>query len=240
MSYGDINLGQQLQWRHNGRDGVSNHQPRQCLLNCLLRRRSKKTPKLRVTGLCAWNSPVTGEFPIQMASNAEDVSIWWLHHDWLRKWPVAWPPQAITWTKVDLSSVRSHVIHLMTQSYGELNIPVSKTRLKIVVLKSYLDFRDNKELNGIQLNRHQTIFQTFLNFFLNLTLPGVRHLYKQLPNGQYLSDLCKMCNLDANLWKRWIGDHRILTYIFKWERLNTAGHSHSVSIGHWVAPLHND
>ena len=91
-----------------------------------------------------------------------------------------------------------------------------------------------------KLNRYQTILQTFLNFFLNLTLSGVPHLYKQLPNGQYLSDLCKMYNLDANLWKGWIGDHRILTYIFKWERLNTAGHSPSVSIGHWVAPLHND
>ena len=44
------------------------------------RRRSKKTSKLRVTGLCARNSPVTGEFPAQMASNAEDVSIWWRHH----------------------------------------------------------------------------------------------------------------------------------------------------------------
>ena len=98
----------------------------------------------------------------------------------------------------------------------------------------------NKHTRNSWLNRHQTILQTFLNFFLNLTLPGVPHLYKQLPNGQYLSDLCKMCNLDANLWKRWIGDHRIMTYIFKWERLNTTGHSHSVSIGHWVAPLHND
>ena len=26
------------------------------------------------------NSPVTGEFPAQMASNAENVSIWWRHH----------------------------------------------------------------------------------------------------------------------------------------------------------------
>ena len=34
----------------------------------LFRRRSKKTPKLRVTGLCAGNSPVTGEFPAQRAS----------------------------------------------------------------------------------------------------------------------------------------------------------------------------
>ena len=40
----------------------------------------KKTSKLRVTGLCAGNSPVTGEFPAQMASNAEIVSIWWRHH----------------------------------------------------------------------------------------------------------------------------------------------------------------
>ena len=71
-----------LQWRHNGRDGVSNNQLRQCLLNRLFRRRSKKTSKLRVTGLCAGNSPVTGEFPAQRASNAENFSIWWLHREW--------------------------------------------------------------------------------------------------------------------------------------------------------------
>ena len=69
-----------LQWRHNGCDCVSNHQPRDCLLNRLFRRRSKKTSKLRVTGLCPGNSPGTGEFPAQMASNAENVSIWWRHH----------------------------------------------------------------------------------------------------------------------------------------------------------------
>ena len=46
-----------LQWRHNGRDGVSNQQPHDCIFNRLIRRRSKKTSKLRVTGLCAGNSP---------------------------------------------------------------------------------------------------------------------------------------------------------------------------------------
>ena len=66
--------------RHNARDGVSNHQPHDCLLNRLFRRRSKKTSKLRVTGLCVRNSPVIGEFPTQMASNAENISIWWRHH----------------------------------------------------------------------------------------------------------------------------------------------------------------
>ena len=73
-----------LQWRHNDHDGVSNHQPDGCLLNRLFRRRSKKTSKLRVTGLCAGNSPVTGEFPAQRASNAENVSIWWRHRAF---WP---------------------------------------------------------------------------------------------------------------------------------------------------------
>ena len=55
------------QWRHNGRDCVSNHQPHNCLLNRLFRCRSKKTSKLRVTGRCEGNSPATGEFPAQRA-----------------------------------------------------------------------------------------------------------------------------------------------------------------------------
>ena len=69
-----------LQWRHNGCDCISNHQPHNCLLKRLFRRRWKKTSKLRVTGLCVGNSPETCEFPAQMASNAENVSIWWRHH----------------------------------------------------------------------------------------------------------------------------------------------------------------
>ena len=67
-----------LRWRHNGHDSVSNHQPYHCLLTCLFRRRSKKTSKFRVTGLCVGNSLGTGEFPAQMAM--ENVSIWWRHH----------------------------------------------------------------------------------------------------------------------------------------------------------------
>ena len=46
-----------LHWRHNDFDSVSNHQPHGCLFNPLFRRRSKKTSKLRVTGLCRGNSP---------------------------------------------------------------------------------------------------------------------------------------------------------------------------------------
>ena len=60
-----------LQSRDKDRYGVSSHQPHHCLLNRLLKRRSKKTSKLHITGLCEVNSPVTSEFSAQRASNAE-------------------------------------------------------------------------------------------------------------------------------------------------------------------------
>ena len=68
-----------LLWRHTVRDGVSNHHLHDCLLSRLFRRRSKKTSKPRVTALWVGNSPVTGEFPAQRASNLENISIWWRH-----------------------------------------------------------------------------------------------------------------------------------------------------------------
>ena len=53
MSQIGVSWANPLHWRHNDHDGVSNHQPH----HCLLRRRSKKTSKLGVTGLCVGNSP---------------------------------------------------------------------------------------------------------------------------------------------------------------------------------------
>ena len=49
---------------YNGHDGVSNHQPPDCLINRLFGLRSKKISKLRVTGLCAgdrWMSRTNGQ-----------------------------------------------------------------------------------------------------------------------------------------------------------------------------------
>ena len=63
-----------LQWRHNERYGVSNHQPHDCFIQPF---QAQIKEKLRVTGVCGGNSPVTVEFPAQGASIAEDVSIWW-------------------------------------------------------------------------------------------------------------------------------------------------------------------
>ena len=109
-----------LQWRRNDHDGVPNHQPHGCLLNRLFRRRSKKTPKLRVTGLL-WgihrgpvNSPhkwpVTRKmFPfddvimISVAINHWNIKCWDIR-SWFVKYPVIRSlhsiDDAIKWKKI--------------------------------------------------------------------------------------------------------------------------------------------
>ena len=58
-----------LQWRKNEHDGISNHQR----LDSLLNRFAQIKENIK--------APVTGEFPSHRASNAENISIWWRHHD---------------------------------------------------------------------------------------------------------------------------------------------------------------
>ena len=77
-----------LRWRHNGRDSVSNHQPHDCLLKGLFRRRSKNTSKLRVTGLCVGNSPgpvnSPHKWPVTRKMNKCDdviMDTWVFQHD---------------------------------------------------------------------------------------------------------------------------------------------------------------
>ena len=69
-----------LQKRHNERDGVSNHRRFDCWLSRLFRHRSKKTSRLRVTGLCGGNSPVTGEFPTQSGKCFRLMTSSWFNH----------------------------------------------------------------------------------------------------------------------------------------------------------------
>ena len=64
----------------------------------------RKHQKLPVTGLCAGNSPVTGDFPAQMASNAENVSIWWRHREELIPDGTVWSPTL-------------HVLYLLPERY---------------------------------------------------------------------------------------------------------------------------
>ena len=68
-----------LQLRHNGLDGVSNHQPHYCVYSAVYSCADQRKHHSSAS-LAFGNSPGTGEFPAQMASNAENASIWWRHH----------------------------------------------------------------------------------------------------------------------------------------------------------------
>ena len=72
------------QWRHDERDDVWNHWRLHCFQLLLQAQIKENIKKLRITGLCAGNSQVTGEFPAQNASNVENGSIWWRHHAFLK------------------------------------------------------------------------------------------------------------------------------------------------------------
>ena len=70
-----------LLWRHIERDGVSNHRRFDGFLNRLFRQIKENIKAPRNWTLCEGNSPETGEFPSQRASDAENASIWWRHRD---------------------------------------------------------------------------------------------------------------------------------------------------------------
>ena len=108
-----------LQWHHNGRDGVSKHQLHDCLLSRLFRRRSTKISKLRVTGLCAGNSPMTDEIPAQRASNAENVSIRWRHHEKTKHyWSYVRKPPIISGLPLQITSNSRSVLMSLCHDAG--------------------------------------------------------------------------------------------------------------------------
>ena len=60
----------------------------------------KETSKLCVTGLFEGKSPVTGQSPTQLASNAENVSIWWRYHVEVLKYHPCVPLPLTHWGRV--------------------------------------------------------------------------------------------------------------------------------------------
>ena len=72
-----------------------------------------------------------------------------LGQHWLRKWLVAWRHQAITWTNVDLPSVRSIGIHSSTILQEILQASITKISWKITFLKFLWTLPGANELNLI-------------------------------------------------------------------------------------------
>ena len=82
--------------------------------------------------ICVGNLPVTGEFPTQKASNAENVSIWWRHYVKIKEevggwtirqvgaaiWAMCWGLGGKTWTEIHMRAELSfHGIYSEWISY---------------------------------------------------------------------------------------------------------------------------
>ena len=127
-----------------------------CLLNRLFRRKSKKTSKLRVTGLCAGNSPGTGEFPAQMASYAENVSIWWRHHEHIKKWLFHNHYSDVTWVPWRLN--HRHLDNLFIKE----NIKAPHFFLSVITLTGFFKTKidDKSDTPNTQHKRDRQHFNT--------------------------------------------------------------------------------
>ena len=102
-----------LQWHHNEHNGVSNHQPHDCLLNRLFKRRSKKISKLCVTGLCEgihrWpgNSPHKGPVTRKILPFDDVIMVYGYHYSRI-KWAL--------WL-LNLSATRMLFQHSLQRNY---------------------------------------------------------------------------------------------------------------------------
>ena len=73
----------------------------------------KRTAKLRVPGLYAGNSSVTGEFPAQMVSDAQNFSIWWCNNHYVKHKILTHPLELYV-------STAPNILSMMTSSYGNI------------------------------------------------------------------------------------------------------------------------
>ena len=112
------------------------------------RRRSKKTSKLRVTGLCAGNSSETGEFPAQMTSNSENASIWWRHD--VKLLSAMTPPFWCTERRIACLCVA-----ILQKSNGSKGNRLSRSILGLAV--KYKSISCNRLYGYLEINGHKVL-----------------------------------------------------------------------------------
>ena len=160
-----VTLLSSLQWRNNELDGVSNHQPHDCLLKRLFKRRSKKSSKLRVTGLYAGNSPVTNYFHVQITSNAENVSILWRHH--IHSFLATRILCFLFNTSCHPAGITGAII--LPHSRIQINFQIAATSLKSDVRQWYLAFKE--PITWINFHpRHGWVTTSIIKFGMKLLI----------------------------------------------------------------------
>ena len=157
---------------------------------------SAVSQRTRVTGLYAWNSPVTGEFPAQKSNNVENVSIWWLHHDFIK----AGPKQVCNLWQRRHRNLVFHYVNVIA-----IQLLINDQRAKQISRKSifrrHLQYICINYWRGpvIQLAWHNE-FRRFWRFHLmslnghaSVLLALYRGIQRPLKNVQQRRDLFSVC-----------------------------------------------
>ena len=135
-----------LRWRHNDHPVVSNHQPHGCLLNRLFRRRWKKTSKLRVTGLCAGNSPGPVNSPYKGQWRGK------CFHLMTSSWAGI---QACSW-QLGIWTMYSQVIYTPVKVYCQ-NVPLNIQRWKCKIIYSFVHISSVSILFSVKVIHDRTM-----------------------------------------------------------------------------------
>ena len=161
-----------LQWRHNGRGVVSNHQPHHCLLNRSFRRRWKKTSKLRVTGLCVGNSP--DRWIPRRNGQYHGKCFWWRHHDINRKkWDAI---IRLSSTAVDLRvRISNYMLHKTFHGIYYQCVNFSQTMLSV---------KDPNKINQ-KLDRLKRIVANLNDCYIERDMRGDNHNLMYYNQSQY-------------------------------------------------------
>ena len=132
-----------------------------------------KTSKLRDIGLCAGNSPVTGEFPAQKASDAENASIWWRHHvlaifRGIYTWPHKEPQLcSILWLSLQLTIYRMDSISLKYTNYQRC---LSHIFYIWLCYQTHSELMFNSSSNANLYNIRLNKYLPFINAFCLITV----------------------------------------------------------------------
>ena len=125
-----------------------NHRCPRCLLDCLFRCWSNKTSKLRVTGFCEGNSPVTGDFPrakgqLRRKCFYTMTSSWWFAKNSPKKWSNLCLTFPVQMKRGLTLGFRLTKLHIWLTHWGDQFTDISNVFHWIKILNTWISFHWN-------------------------------------------------------------------------------------------------
>ena len=155
-----------------------------CYSRCI----SKKTSKLRITGLCEGNSPVAGDFHAHKASNAENVAIWWRHQEDSqlgRYCQYFWKPVGILTNHISLRCMGTFPESTVTIGIPGTLLKLTnhtscyKSRL-VATCHTWMSYSNyGLDLLGPAVNHNMTLYLTSFVCVFNKALPKANEMWAQ-------------------------------------------------------------